>query len=75
MRCPYCMNEIKEIEECPECGTALTFMPGEGPCGTWECRICSADKNKVGYRRSPQGLVRIHDLVGRYHPQKPEVIE
>ncbi len=66
MQCPYCHNEIKKIEICPECKSEMIFLPEEGPMGTWECRICSTDQNKVGYRTTPMGLERTTDLVGRY---------
>ena len=70
MICPYCHNEIKETEKCPECKNEMIFMPGEGPMGTWECKFCSSKKRRVGYRTTPFGLMIVTDMVGRYAPKK-----
>ncbi len=70
MICPYCHNDIKEIEKCPECKKDMIFVSGEGPMGTWECRKCSTKKQIRGYRTSPFGLVITNDLVGRYSIKK-----
>lgn len=64
--CPYCHNTIRDTEVCPVCESLMVFMPGEGPMGTWECRVCSSEKDIVGYRTTPSGLQRVSDLVGRY---------
>jgi len=70
MHCPYCHNEIKEIESCPICEEPMIFKPGEGPFGTWECSVCSEGKYIVGFRANYYGLVRVNDSVGRYkHPE------
>lgn len=70
MMCPFCHNEIKEIEQCPRCKTDLIFKSGEGPYGTFECEKCSTDKQIVGYRRSIIGLIRVYDFAGRYSYKK-----
>ena len=66
MFCPYCHNEIKEIEQCPQCKQNMVFKPREGPTGTWECENCSTEKQIIGYRTTPYGLMKANDLVGRY---------
>jgi len=70
MQCPHCHQEIKAIENCPVCNSEMIFMSGQGPMGTWECRICSDGKTIIGYRTTPMGLMRVEDEIGRY--KKPE---
>lgn len=78
MHCPYCQNEIKQIEKCPRCKGDMIFMPGEGPTGTWECCKCKIQETRnkdvftsiAGFRTTPMGLIQVKDLVGRYAPKK-----
>jgi len=66
MQCPFCFNEIKLIESCPDCGRDMKFYPEEGPCGTWECASCSTPELIIAFRRTPTGLRQCVDEVGRY---------